>query len=90
MASARRFGIVDVVLREVAWICRDKVVLLLVVGIPLIAFALLTATFSNAVVRDLRVDVVDQDRSKTSETFVQAINSAPGVTVYVPAGKSRK
>ena len=67
--------------REVAWICRDKVALLLVVGIPLIAFAILAATFSNAVIRDLRVDVVDQDRSKTSETFVQAISSAPGVTV---------
>ncbi|MER9296758.1 ABC transporter permease [Mesorhizobium sp. M0621] len=81
MGSARRFGIVDVALREVAWICRDKVALLLVVGIPLIAFAILTATFSNAVIRDLKVDVVDQDRSKTSETFVQAISSAPGVTV---------
>ena len=81
MASARRFGIVDVAVREVAWIFRDKVALLLVVGIPLMAFAILAATFSNAVIRDLRVDVVDQDRSKTSETFVQAISSAPGVTV---------
>ncbi len=81
MPSARRFGIVDVAVREVAWIWRDKVALLLVVGIPLIAFAILAATFSNAVIRDLRVDVVDQDRSKTSETFVQAISSAPGVNV---------
>ncbi|MBA1138647.1 ABC transporter permease [Mesorhizobium neociceri] len=79
MASGRRFGIVDVARREVVWIWRDKVALLLVVGIPLIAFAILAATFSNAVIRDLRVDVVDQDRSRTSETFVQAINSAPGV-----------
>src|SRR4029077_7330327 len=60
---------------------RDKVALLLVAGIPLIAFALLAATFSNAVIRDLRVDVVDQDRSRTSMGFVQAISSAPGVTV---------
>ena len=42
---------------------RDKVALLLAVGIPLVAFALLAATFSNAVIRDLRVDVVDQDQS---------------------------
>ncbi|WP_455707947.1 ABC transporter permease [Mesorhizobium sp. ORM8.1] len=55
--------------------------LLLVVGIPLIAFALLATTFSNAVIRDLKVDVVDQDRSQTSMTFVQAISSAPGVIV---------
>jgi ABC-2 type transport system permease protein len=81
MASVRRAGIVDVAVREVIWIWRDKVALLLVLGIPLIAFALLAATFSNAVIRDLRVDVVDQDRSKTSETFIQAISSAPGVTV---------
>ena len=81
MPTRRRFGIVGVAVREVIWIWRDKVALLLVVGIPLIAFAILATTFSNAVIRDLRVDVVDQDRSKTSETFVQAINSAPGVNV---------
>lgn len=78
---ARRFGIVEVAAREIVWVWRDKVALLLVVGIPLIAFAILAATFSNAVIRDLKVDVVDQDRSKASETFAQAISSAPGVTV---------
>jgi ABC-2 type transport system permease protein len=81
MRSVHRFGIVDVAVREVIWIWRDKVALLLVVGIPLIAFAILAATFNNAVIRDLQVDVVDQDRSNTSETFVQAISSAPGVNV---------
>jgi ABC-2 type transport system permease protein len=81
MPGARRFGIVDVALREVAWIWRDKVALLLVVVIPLIAFAILSATFSNAVIRDLRVDVVDQDKSRTSEAFVLAISAAPSVTV---------
>ncbi|UCI05195.1 ABC transporter permease [Mesorhizobium sp. B1-1-8] len=81
MSAARRFGILDVALREVIWICRDRVALLLVIAVPLIAFAILAFTFSNAVIRDLRVDVVDQDRSKTSETFVQAISSAPGVNV---------
>ena len=81
MRGTHRFGIVDVAVREVAWICRDKVALLLVLVIPLMAFAILSTTFSNAVIRDLRVDVVDQDRSKTSEAFVLAINSAPSVTV---------
>ncbi|MDQ0473862.1 ABC transporter permease [Labrys wisconsinensis] len=85
MPAAPRPGIVGVAAREVAWIWRDRVALLLVVGIPLLAFALLAATFSNAVIRDLRVDVVDQDRSQTSMTFVQAIGAAPGVTV---AGRS--
>ena len=38
-------------------------------------------TFSNAVIRDLSVDVVDQDNTQTSMTYVQALNSAPGVNV---------
>ncbi|WP_426437250.1 ABC transporter permease [Bradyrhizobium genosp. P] len=60
---------------------RDRLALFLAVGVPLIAFALLTWTFSNAVIRDLRVSVVDADRSATSMMYVQAVASAPGVTV---------
>ena len=48
---------------------------------PLIAFAVLSLTFSNAVIRDLRVDVVDADRTQTSMIYVQALNAAPGVSV---------
>lgn len=81
MPTGHRPGIVSVAAREAAWIWSDKVALLLVVGIPLLAFALLAATFSNAVIRNLHVDVVDQDRSKTSMTFVHAISAAPGVEV---------
>jgi ABC-2 type transport system permease protein len=81
MSKLARPGILSVAVREATWIWRDKVALLLVVGIPLIAFTLLAATFSNAVIRDLSVDVVDQDRSQTSTIIVQAINSAPGVNV---------
>jgi ABC-2 type transport system permease protein len=55
--------------------------LFLVAGVPLLAFAVLSLTFSNAVVRDLRVDVVDGDRTQTSAVFVQAVNAAPGVAV---------
>src|SRR5262245_29417762 len=74
-------GILCVATREVIWIWRDRVALLLVVGVPLLAFSLLAATFSNAVIRNLRVDVIDEDRTQTSMTYVQAINSAPGVEV---------
>lgn len=74
-------GVIKVATREVIWIWRDRVALFLIIGIPLIAFSILAATFSNAVIRDLRVDVVDQDRSQTSTTYVQAISSAPGVNV---------
>jgi ABC-2 type transport system permease protein len=81
MARPLRPGFLAVAFREVAWIRRDRVARLMVLTIPLIAFALLAATFSNAVIRQLRVDVVDQDRTPTSMTLVQAIDAAPGVTV---------
>ena len=81
MKTPRRPGFLLVAARELRWMRRDRLALFLAIGIPLIAFALLTWTFSNAVIRDLRVSIVDTDRSPTSLTYVQAIASAPGVTV---------
>jgi ABC-2 type transport system permease protein len=74
-------GLLAVALREVRWIWHDRVALFLLAGVPLLAFAILSLTFSNAVVRDLKVDVVDADRTQTSAIFVQAVNAAPGVAV---------
>src|SRR4029077_20066280 len=68
-------GLITVAAREVAWIWRDRVALLLVLAIPLFGFFMLTATFSNAVVRNMRVDVVDMDHSDTSMRFIQTINA---------------
>ena len=73
MQRARRAGLVDVAVREVIWMWRDKVALLVAVGIPLVAFALLAATFGNAVIRDLRVDVVDL--LAVTDEFRQAISA---------------
>ena len=67
--------------RELRWMRRDRVALFLTIGVPLLAFALLAATFSNAVIRNLRVAVVDADRTPTSMIYVQAVASAPAVTV---------
>ena len=60
---------------------RDGVALILILLVPVLAFAILTLTFSNAVIRNLRVAIVDADRSTTSLVYVQSIASAPGVTV---------
>ena len=64
----------------------DRVALFLAIGVPLLAFALLALTFSNAVIRDLRVSVVDADRTPTSMIYVQAVASAPAVTVAQRSG----
>ena len=60
---------------------RDGVALVLALLVPVLAFAILTLTFSNAVIRNLRVAIVDADRSATSLIYVQSIASAPGITV---------
>jgi ABC-2 type transport system permease protein len=74
-------GLLLVATRELRWMQRDGVALILVLLVPVLAFAILTLTFSNAVIRNLRVAIVDADRSATSLVYVQSIASAPGVTV---------
>ena len=81
MRRPPRPGFLLVATRELRWMRRDRVALFLALGVPIIAFAILAAIFSNAVIRDLRVSVVDADRSPTSLIYVQAIASAPGVSV---------
>ena len=81
MAGSQPSGLLRVILREIDWLRHDRVALFLVLGVPVLAFALLSLTFGNAVIRDLRVDVVDQDLTRTSMTYVQAVNATPGVNV---------
>lgn len=81
MAARPEPGLLAVAMRELRWLRRDRVALFLVVGVPILGFVLLSLTFSNAVVRDLRVDVVDRDFTQTSMIYVQAVNAAPGVNV---------
>ena len=81
MRTPPRPGFLLVATRELRWMRRDRVALFLALGVPIIAFTILSLIFSNAVIRNLRVSVVDADRSPTSLTYVQAIASAPGVSV---------
>jgi ABC-2 type transport system permease protein len=81
-----RPGILLVATRELRWMRRDGLALFLAIGVPIIAFAILAAVFSNPVVRNLRVSVVDADRSATSLTYVQSLASAPGVSVAQRSG----
>jgi ABC-2 type transport system permease protein len=72
--------------RELRWMRRDGLALFLAIGVPIIAFAILAGIFSNAVVRNLKVTIVDANRSPTSLVYVQAIASAPGVSVAERSG----
>ena len=81
MRRPPRPGFLLVATRELRWMRRDRVALFLALGVPIIAFTILAAIFSNAVIRNLRVTVVDADRSPTSLIYVQAVASAPGVSV---------
>ncbi len=81
MKPPPRPGLWLVALREIRFFRRDRAGYLLAVVVPLIAFAVLTWTFSSAVVRGLDIVVVDADRSDVSAELIQAIAAAPGLRV---------
>lgn len=79
-------GFLLVAAREVRWIRRHRSAFFLLVGVPCVAFALLAWAFSNAVIRDQKIAIVDMDRSPASMAYVQAIGSSPGVRVAERSG----
>jgi ABC-2 type transport system permease protein len=74
-------GFLLVASRELRWILRDRIALFLMIGVPLIAFAVLGLTFSSGVIRGLNTVVVDADRTPTSLAMLQAVEAAPGVSL---------
>jgi ABC-2 type transport system permease protein len=81
MRPLPRPGLGLVALREIRFFRRDRAGYLLAIVVPLIAFAVLTWTFSSAVVRGLDIVVVDADRSEVSAQLIQSIASAPGLSI---------
>jgi ABC-2 type transport system permease protein len=72
--------------RELRWLLHDRAALILIFGVPLFAFVVLTAVFSNPVIRGLGVVVVDADRSDTSRALVEQVASSPGLSIVERAG----
>jgi ABC-2 type transport system permease protein len=72
--------------REVRWLLHDRAALILIFGVPLFAFVVLTGVFSNPVIRGLGVVVVDADRSDTSRAFVEQVAASPGLSIVERAG----
>jgi ABC-2 type transport system permease protein len=63
--------------RESRWLLHDPVALILMFGVPLFAFVVLSAAFSNPVMRGLGVVIVDADRSEVSRAFVDQVAASP-------------
>jgi ABC-2 type transport system permease protein len=72
--------------REWRWIRRHRLALILIFGVPLFAFAVLTGVFSHPVIRGLGVVVVDADRSDTSRAFVEQVAVSPSLSIVERAG----
>jgi ABC-2 type transport system permease protein len=86
MRPAPKPGFLLVARREWRWLLRDRVALILIFGVPLFAFAVLTAVFSQPVIRELGVVVVDADRSETSRAFVEQVAASPSLGIVERAG----
>jgi ABC-2 type transport system permease protein len=79
-------GFLLVARREWRWLLNDRAALILIFGVPLFAFAVLTAVFSNPVIRELGVVIVDADRSETSRAFVEQVAASPDLNIVERAG----
>jgi ABC-2 type transport system permease protein len=81
MRRALKPGFVLVARRELRWLLHDRAALILIFGVPLFAFAVLSAVFSHPVIRGLGVVIVDADRSDTSRAFVEQVAASPGLSI---------
>ena len=79
-------GFLLVARRELRWLLHDRVALILILGVPLFAFVVLSAVFSNPVIRGLGVVVVDEDRSETTRAFVQQVAASPSLNIVERSG----
>jgi ABC-2 type transport system permease protein len=79
-------GFLLVARREWRWLRQDRTALILILGVPLFAFVVLTAVFSHPVIRELGVVVVDADRSETSRAFAEEVASSSSLSIVERAG----
>jgi ABC-2 type transport system permease protein len=86
MKPGSKPGFLMVARRECRWLLHDRVSLLLIFGVPLFAFVVLTTVFSNPVIRGLGVTVVDEDRSDASRALVEYVAASPSLHIVGRAG----
>ena len=86
MRLASKPGFLMVARRECQWLFQDRVALLLIFGVPLFAFVVLTTVFSRPVIRELGVTVVDEDRSDASRAMVDYVAASPSLQIVDRSG----
>ena len=86
MKPRPRPGFLLVARREWRWLRHDRAALILIFGVPIFAFVVLTAVFSHPVIRGLGIVIVDADRSQTSQAFMQQVAASPGLSIVERAG----
>ncbi|MEH2482783.1 ABC-2 type transport system permease protein [Nitrobacteraceae bacterium AZCC 2146] len=86
MKPAPKPGFWRVARRECHWLFHDRVALLLIFGVPLFAFVVLTTVFSHPVIRGLGVTVVDEDRSDASRALVEYVAASPSLKIVDRSG----
>jgi ABC-2 type transport system permease protein len=86
MRSASKPGFWLVARRECQWLFHDRVALLLIFGVPLFAFVVLTTVFSHPVIRGLGVTIVDDDRSDASRTLAEYVAASPSLKIVDRSG----
>jgi ABC-2 type transport system permease protein len=86
MKPASKPGFWLVAQRECHWLFHDRVAWLLIFGVPLFAFVVLTTVFSHPVIRGLGVTVVDEDRSDASRALVEYVAASPSLKIVDRSG----
>src|ERR1700739_4931307 len=86
MRLASKPGFLRVAQRECHWLLHDRVALLLIFGVPLFAFVVLTTVFSFPVIRGLGVTVVDEDKSDASHALAEYVAASPSLKIVDRAG----
>jgi ABC-2 type transport system permease protein len=86
MSPAPKPGFWLVARRECRWLFHDRVALLLIFGVPLFAFVVLTTVFSHPVIRGLGVTVVDEDKSEASRALVEYVAASPSLKIVDRSG----
>lgn len=86
MKKAPKPGFWLVARREWRWLLHDPVALILIFGVPLFAFVILSAAFSHPVIRGLGVVLIDDDRSEVSRAFVEQVAAAPNLSIVERTG----